>query len=238
MTATPLIVSLQSVTYSYGRDQAAISVLAGVDLEVREGEFVVVAGPSGSGKSTLLNLVGGLERPLAGRISVAETPIAEISERRLAEFRALTIGFVFQAYHLIPVLTAAENVAWPLYFRGVPRRERMARAREALAAVGLAKEMNRFPGRLSGGQRQRVAIARAFVGRPRLLIADEPTASLDRNTASEIIALLASLRREEGVAVVCATHDPLVAGAADRLLELRDGRLRQIPRRSLQLEEP
>jgi putative ABC transport system ATP-binding protein len=205
MTSTPLIVSLQSVTYSYDRDQAAISVLAGVDLEVREGEFVVVAGPSGSGKST---------------------------------FRALTIGFVFQAYHLIPVLTAAENVAWPLYFRGVPRRERMARAREALAAVGLVKEMNRFPGRLSGGQRQRVAIARAFVGRPRLLIADEPTASLDRNTASEIIALLASLRREEGVAVICATHDPLVAGAADRLLELRDGRLRQIPRRSLQLEEP
>jgi putative ABC transport system ATP-binding protein len=238
MTSTPLIVSLQSVTYSYGRDQAAISVLAGVDLEVREGEFVVVAGPSGSGKSTLLNLVGGLERPLAGRIFVAATPIAEVSERRLAEFRALTIGFVFQAYHLIPVLTAAENVAWPLYFRGVPRRERMARAREALAAVGLVKEMNRFPGRLSGGQRQRVAIARAFVGRPRLLIADEPTASLDRNTASEIIALLASLRREEGVAVICATHDPLVAGAADRLLELRDGRLRQIPRRSLQLEEP
>jgi putative ABC transport system ATP-binding protein len=232
MSERSLLVSLEAVAYRYGSGADVIPVLDGVDLSVREGEFVVVAGPSGSGKSTLLNLLGGLERPQGGRIVVAGTPVSESREEDLAEFRNRTIGFVFQAFHLLPVLTAAENVAWPLYFRGVPRRERMARAREMLAAVGLEREVDRFPGKLSGGQRQRVAIARALVGRPRLVIADEPTANLDRRTAGELMALLGRLRHEEGVGVICATHDPLVAEQADRLLELRDGLLHEVVRQA------
>lgn len=207
-------VNLTAVTRRYQAGDSFVTVLDSVDLDVPEGAFCVLSGPSGSGKSTLLNLIGGIDRPNSGTIVVNGTELAQLDEKRLAQFRSRTLGFVFQSFHLLPVLTAAENVAWPLYFQGIPARKRMKIARDMLALVGLAGEANRTPGRLSGGQRQRVAIARALVGHPKLVLADEPTANLDRHTAEEIIDLLQHLNREKDVTLIIATHDPLVIARA------------------------
>ena len=220
------LISLRAVTRRYVSETLSQTVLCQADIDIAEGNLTAICGPSGSGKSTLLNLIGALDRPDEGTVHVCGAEITAMPQRLLAGFRNGKIGFVFQSFHLLPVLTAAENVAWPLYFRGVARRERMQTAREYLSLVGLADHADKIPGRLSGGQRQRVAIARALVGTPGIVLADEPTANLDRNTAGEIMELMANLNRARNVTIVCATHDPLVIRYANQIIALRDGKPR------------
>ena len=225
----PAAISLRSVSKSYPSAEARLQVLRGVDLDVGAGEFAVVAGPSGSGKSTLLNLMGALDHPDSGSVRIDGADLAGQSDRALAGLRNEKIGFVFQSFHLVPVLTAVENVAWPLFLKGMARGPRMARSKELLERVGLAAHMHRTPGRLSGGQRQRVAIARALACDPRIVLADEPTGNLDRKTAQALMELFASLNRDEGVTFVFSTHDPMVASYAGRRLHLVEGTIRDAP---------
>lgn len=219
------LITLSAVSRRYSGDSYSLTVLDAADLKVPTGAFAVVCGPSGSGKSTLLNMIGALDRPDSGSIRVGDVDLGTLSERALADFRNRQIGFVFQSFHLLPVLTAAENVAWPLYFQGVPRRERMRRALEKLALVGLADHAHKVPGKLSGGQRQRVAIARALVCEPAIVLADEPTANLDRKTAQGVMDLMTALNRDAGVTFLCATHDSLVMDMAQQRITLTDGKL-------------
>ena len=222
---------------SYSSAGARLRVLRDVDLDVEAGELVVVAGPSGSGKSTLLNLAGGLDHPDAGIVRIDGVDLRRRDDSALARLRNEKLGFVFQSFHLIPVLSAVENVAWPLFLNGVERRARMARSRELLARVGLAEHMHRTPGRLSGGQRQRVAIARALACDPVIVLADEPTGNLDRRTAGEIMELFASLNRDGGVTFVLSTHDPKVASYAGRRLRLSEGRIADTSAQTLLQED-
>ncbi len=196
-------------------------VLSGVSLEVPAGQFLAVAGPSGSGKSTLLGLIAGLDRPTSGSITVAGVEITELGEDELARFRRDTIGYVFQAYHLIPTLTAVENVAVPLELGG--EADALARARALLDDVGLGTRAHHYPAQLSGGEQQRVAVARAVCRRPRVLLADEPTGNLDSATGKQIIELLVALNRALQSTLVLVTHDPALAAYADRIVTLRDG---------------
>jgi len=200
-----------------------VQVLDRVSLEVPAGQFVAVSGPSGSGKSTLLGLIAGLDRPTEGSISVGGVEITSLGEDELARFRLDTIGYVFQAYHLIPTLTALENVALPLELAGVPNA--LAQARRLLEEVGLGERAEHYPVQLSGGEQQRVAVARAVCRRPRLLLADEPTGNLDSATGKQIIELLVMLHRHLGSTLVLVTHDPALAAHAERIVTLRDGRL-------------
>lgn len=218
-------ISLKSVCRTYESENFSLKVLDHADLDIPKSAFAVICGPSGSGKSTLLNMIGALDRPDTGSIEISGIDIGALPQRKLAKFRNETIGFVFQSFHLLPVLTAAENVAWPLFFKGVRRRERMRIAREKLALVGLSEHANKVPGRLSGGQRQRVAIARALVCDPAVILADEPTANLDRKTAQDIIDLMQDLNTRHGVTFLCATHDPLVVDHARQVITLVDGKL-------------
>ena len=223
------IISLRSVSKSYPSGGARLRVLHEFDLEIEAGEFVVAAGPSGSGKSTLLNLIGGLDHPDSGTVRIDGVDLARRDDRTLAGLRNEKLGFVFQSFHLVPVLTAVENVAWPLFLKGVERRRRITRSRELLERVGLTGHMHRTPGRLSGGQCQRVAIARALACDPVIVLADEPTGNLDRSTALEIMELFASLNREGGVTFVLSTHDPKVASYAGRCLSLLEGEITDTP---------
>ena len=223
------IISLRSVSKSYPSGGSRLRVLHEIDLEIEAGEFVVAAGPSGSGKSTLLNLIGGLDHPDTGTVRIDGVDLARRDDRTLAGLRNEKLGFVFQAFHLIPVLTAVENVAWPLHLKGMARRRRIARSRELLERVGLAGHMHRTPGRLSGGQRQRVAIARALACDPVIVLADEPTGNLDRSTAGEIMELFASLNRDGGVTFVLSTHDTMVVSCAGRCLSLLEGGITDTP---------
>ena len=231
------IISLRSVSKSYPSAGARLRVLREIDLDIEAGEFVVAAGPSGSGKSTLLNLIGGLDHPDTGTVRIGGTDLGRHDDRALARLRNEKLGFVFQSFHLIPVLTAVENVAWPLFLEGMPRRRRVARSKELLERVGLADHMHRTPGRLSGGQRQRVAIARALACDPMIVLADEPTGNLDRRTALEIMELFASLNRDSGVTFVLSTHDPKVVSYAGRHLSLMEGELRGTPPETMLHEE-
>ena len=201
----------------------SITILDHITLDVADGEFCAVTGPSGSGKSTLLGLLAGLDAPSAGSIAVAGVDITRLHEDALAVFRRQTIGYVFQSYHLIPTLTAAENVAVPLELAG--RSRALASARALLAEVGLAERVDHYPAQLSGGEQQRVALARAVALRPALLLADEPTGNLDSTTGAHIIDVLLALRRERESTLVLVTHDPALARHADRVMTLRDGRL-------------
>jgi putative ABC transport system ATP-binding protein len=216
-------------TYRKGGED--VPVLAGLDLDVAEGEFVAFMGPSGSGKTTLLNLLGGLDRPSAGSIEVAGQEITRLSRRRLAAWRAAHVGFVFQVYNLIPVLTAFQNVELPLLLTPLSRAERRRHVATALAIVGLADRMFDFPRHLSGGQEQRVAIARAIVADPSFLLCDEPTGDLDRRNADEILDLLELLSRDQGKTILMVTHDPLSAARAHAVLHLDKGVLSE-PERS------
>lgn len=218
-------ISLRSVSRRFVGESYSLTVLDEASLDIPKGAFAAICGPSGSGKSTLLNMIGALDRPDAGQIEIAGTDLASLPQRKLAKFRNETIGFVFQSFHLLPVLTAAENVAWPLFFRRVPRRERMRIAREKLGLVGLADHADKVPGKLSGGQRQRVAIARALVCEPAVILADEPTANLDRKTAKDIIDLMLELNTRHGVTFLCATHDPLVVDHTRQVITLSEGKL-------------
>ncbi len=219
-----LIVATENLTKVYG-DGPAVRALDGVDLTVAVGEFLAIMGPSGSGKTTLLNLIGTLDRPTAGRVVVAGTEVTRLTGDALADFRRAHIGFVFQMFHLVPELTALENVMLPL----LPYRRRLGfdlkrRARELLGQVGLRAREGHLPGQLSGGEQQRVALARALVNRPALLLADEPTGNLDSQGGLGVLRLMEEMRRAYGLTVVVVTHDAVVAGQAERVLTLRDGR--------------
>jgi putative ABC transport system ATP-binding protein len=200
-----------------------VTILDGVSLDVAAGEVVAITGPSGSGKSTLLGLIAGLDTPSAGTIAVDGIEVTGLGEAALARFRRRTLGFVFQSYHLIPTLTALENVAVPLELAGAPQP--LAAARSRLAEVGLAGRANHYPLQLSGGEQQRVAIARAMALAPPLLLADEPTGNLDSATGAQIVDLLLALNRERGSTLLLVTHDPALAGRAGRAIALRDGRV-------------
>jgi len=218
-----VMISVRGLSMRFTSGGAAVDVLADISLDVLPGQFLAVAGPSGSGKSTLLGLVAGLDQPTAGRITVAGVEITRLGEDALARFRRDTIGYVFQSYHLIPTLTALENVAVPLELAGDARA--LDRAGALLAEVGLAGRAHHYPVQLSGGEQQRVAVARAVCRRPRLLLADEPTGNLDSATGKQIIELLVDLHRNLGSTLVLVTHDGALAAHADRVVTLRDGRI-------------
>lgn len=218
-------VELNGVSKSYWMGQVRVPALAEVSLKVSAARFTVLSGQSGSGKTTLLNLIGGIDRADAGKIMVANQDLGCLSDDALSDFRARHIGFIFQNFNLMPVLSAFENVEYPLQLQGVPARRRRERVLEMLAAVGLADKAANRPGQLSGGQRQRVAIARALVHEPALVLADEPTANLDSHTGASILALLRQLQRERRVAVVFSSHDPQVIAAADDRYLVSDGRV-------------
>ena len=218
------IVQLRGVTKTYTRGKQSVEVLKSLDLEVAKGDFLALMGPSGSGKTTLLNLIGGLDQPSAGEVIVAGERIEKLKASALAAWRARHVGFVFQFYNLMPMLSAQKNVELPLLYGGVAPAMRRARALGRLNQVGLAERASHHPAQLSGGQQQRVAIARALVNDPALILADEPTGALDSRTALEILALFQDLNRE-GVTVVLVTHDAEVARHARRVIRFRDGRL-------------
>ena len=217
------VLSLRGVGRSLPSGGRMLKILDGIDLDVRRGEFLAVLGPSGSGKSTLLALMAGLDRPSTGTVLVDGEPIDRLSEDRLALLRRHKIGFVFQSFQLLGNLTARENVLLPMELLGW--REASQRAGELLDAVGLAERGHHYPSQLSGGEQQRVALARAFAPRPALLLADEPTGNLDGATGRVVLDLLVAMRAEEGATLVLVTHDPAVAGLADRRIHLLDGRI-------------
>ncbi len=224
LTSDP-IVRVVGVHKFYRRGSERIDVLNGLTLEVAEGEFLGLMGPSGSGKTTLLNLIAGLDTPSQGQIWVGEKLISEMSEAQLARWRTRHIGFIFQFYHLLPVLSAYENVELPLLLLGLSARQRRRQVLNALELVGLADRMKHRPGQLSGGQQQRVGIARAIVTDPTLIVADEPTGDLDARSAEEILDLLCEIRTALGKTILLVTHDPRAAVRADRLLHLDKGLL-------------
>ncbi|MFN7780034.1 MAG: ABC transporter ATP-binding protein [Betaproteobacteria bacterium] len=219
------LVLIEHLSKSYVRGEQVVPVLTDINLTIREGDFVALMGPSGSGKSTLLNLVAGIDKPDAGRLAVAGEDITQLDEAALADWRARTVGFVFQFYNLMPVLTAFENVELPLQLTNLSRRERRERVDLLLGLVGLTDRSKHYPNELSGGQQQRVAIARALVTDPLLIIADEPTGDLDRVSAAEILKLLDRLNLELGKTIVMVTHDPRAAEAAHHLIYLDKGQL-------------
>lgn len=223
MTA-PLL-SFSDVWKTYGQGEAMVKALAGVDLEIARGDFVAIMGPSGSGKSTAMNIIGCLDTPTRGVYAFEGIDAGRLDRRRRAILRNLYIGFVFQGYNLLARTTAAENVELPLVYRGVPARERRARALAALERVGLSGRANHTPAELSGGQQQRVAIARAIVSEPTLLLADEPTGNLDTARSHEIMELLIELNRENNLTVVMVTHEADIAAYAERSLKFVDGRV-------------
>jgi putative ABC transport system ATP-binding protein len=220
------MVEVSKVRKVYQRDTQAITVLDGMDLEVPEGEFVALMGPSGSGKTTLLNLVAGIDRATSGSVKVAGTDLATLSEGALARWRSHNIGFIFQFYNLIPVLTALENVELPLLLERLSRRERRERALTALKIVGLSDRAQHYPRQLSGGQEQRVAIARAIVSDPKVLVADEPTGDLDARSAEEILTLMETLNRDFRKTILMVTHDPRAADRAHVRRHLEKGVLK------------
>jgi putative ABC transport system ATP-binding protein len=221
------IIQVQNVTKSYWRDKLEIPVLHNMNIEVNEGEFVALMGPSGSGKTTLLNLVSGIDRPSSGSIIIGGTDIAKLGESALAKWRSSNIGFVFQFYNLIPVLTAYENVELPLLLTKLSKAERKQHVEMALSIVGLGDRIHHYPKQLSGGQEQRVAIARAIVTDPVILVADEPTGDLDKHSAEEILTLMERLNKEFKKTIVMVTHDPHAAERASIVRHLEKGDLIQ-----------
>ena len=218
-----VLVRIRGLGKSYERAGETLTVLAGLDLDVARGDYVALMGPSGSGKSTLLNLIGGLDRPTTGSIEVEGLPIDRLGDADLARWRSRHVGFIFQAYNLLPVLTAERNVELPLLLTDLPAAERLRRARAALALVGLADRAGHRPAELSGGQEQRVGIARAIVTDPLLLLCDEPTGDLDRKAGDAVLDLFEALNREAGKTILMVTHDPRAAERARRTVHLDKG---------------
>jgi putative ABC transport system ATP-binding protein len=219
------LIEIHDVSKSYRRDSLEIPVLSNITLSIQEGDFIAFMGPSGSGKTTLLNLIAGIDKPTEGRIFVAGTDITELSETELAVWRSRNVGFIFQFYNLIPVLTAIENVELPLILTPLSKAERRAHAETALGVVGLADRMRHYPRQLSGGQEQRVAIARAIVTDPAILVADEPTGDLDKVSAEEVLNLIERLNRELNKTILMVTHDPRAAERARSVRQLDKGEL-------------
>ncbi len=219
------IISISHLTKTYKRDKQEITVLNDVSIDIEQGDFVALMGPSGSGKTTLLNIIAGIDRPTMGEVMIAGTNIGELSETELAKWRSRHIGFIFQFYNLIPVLTAFENVELPLMLTPLSKSERRRQVELALSVVGLADRMDHYPRQLSGGQEQRVAIARAIASDPDIFVADEPTGDLDRVSAEEILTLLERLNKEFGKTIVMVTHDPSAANRAHIVHHLEKGDL-------------
>jgi putative ABC transport system ATP-binding protein len=226
------IVSCRALTKTYVQGTLEVPAVRHIDLDIEQGDFATLAGPSGSGKTTLLNMIGGLDRPTSGEVIVDGTSLAGLDKNALADVRLHKIGFVFQTYSLIPVLSAEENVEFILRLLDVPVDERRARSREVLHQVGLAGMENRRPARLSGGQQQRVAVARALGPKPAIVLADEPTANLDSKTAEELIELMSGLNQTSGITFLIATHDSRVIAHTRRHIEMTDGRVTLDERRN------
>ena len=221
------MIQCRGIAKSYRKGSTVVTPLEKLDLDVPRGEFLALMGPSGSGKTTLLNLLSGIDSPTEGSLVIAGTELAKLSRRDLTKWRAAHVGYIFQLYHLVPVLSAFENVELPLLLAPMTKKDRHARVTAALELVGLADRMHHTPSELSGGQEQRVAIARALVADPALLVADEPTGDLDRESATRILDLLRQLAAEHGKTIVMVTHDPRAAAAAHRTLHLEKGQLLQ-----------
>ncbi len=219
------ILETRNITRIYKEAAGEIRAVDGISLTFQKGEFAAIVGPSGSGKTTLLNLMGGLDRPDTGSILVDAVDICGLNARQLVDYRLHNIGFVFQAYNLIPVLTAEENVAFIMHLQKRPKAERRQRTLEVLAAVGLAGRMKSRPAKLSGGQQQRVAVARALASKPKFVLADEPTANLDSRSAENLLEIMEKLNREESVTFIFSTHDPRVVARARRVITLVDGKV-------------
>ncbi|RMG81665.1 MAG: ABC transporter ATP-binding protein [Bacteroidetes bacterium] len=220
-----MVIHTKNVRKVYNPDAIPVHALKGVDLSVEKGEFTAIVGPSGSGKTTLLNILGGLDRPTEGYVEIGGQDISKLSDNQLIDFRRNHIGFVFQAYNLIPVLTAKENVEFIMLLQKRPAAERDARALELLKAVGLEKEVHRRPSKLSGGQQQRVAVARALASKPAFVLADEPTANLDSKSTANLLDIMAELNRKEATTFIFSTHDQRVIDRARRVITLEDGQI-------------
>ena len=224
-TSDPTLVRIRALSKQYQRGREIVQVLQQLDLDIPRGQFLAMMGPSGSGKSTLLNLIGGLDRPSSGTIEVDGQPIDALDDTELARWRAGHVGFIFQLYNLMPVLTAERNVELPLLLTKLDSAQRAARVAAALRLVGLSDRARHRPGELSGGQEQRVGIARAIVTNPTLLLCDEPTGDLDRRSGDEVLDLLAALNAQQGKTIIMVTHDPRAAARAHRTLHLEKGQL-------------
>lgn len=219
------IVTCRGVTKTYGSGELAVHALRDVDLDILPGDFATLAGPSGSGKTTLLNMIGALDPPTSGEVTIDGQALGSLSKSQLSDLRLTKVGFVFQSYNLIPVLSARENIEFVLELQGCPASERQTRAMEALTDVGLGGMETRRPGAMSGGQQQRVAVARALVARPAIVLADEPTANLDSQTALELVELMYRLNQEHGTTFLMGTHDPRVMEHSKRHIEILDGKI-------------
>ena len=218
-----IVIKTSKVHKVYNQTKIPVHALNGVDIEISKGEFTAIVGPSGSGKSTLLNIIGGLDRPTSGEISVGGQDISELSDNQLIDFRKNNIGFVFQAYNLIPVLTAKENVEFVMLLQNRSKAERNARVQELMEAVGLGDKLDNRPSELSGGQQQRVAVARALAPKPTFILADEPTANLDSKSTANLLDIMARLNKEENITFIFSTHDQRVVDRARRIITLEDG---------------
>lgn len=219
------IIESHNLSKVYNPDTIPVQAVSGVDLHVEEGEFTALVGPSGSGKTTLLNLIGGLDYPTGGNVKIGGVDITKMSENKLIDFRLQNIGFVFQAYNLIPVLTASENVEFVMLLQKTSKREREQRAIDLLTEVGLKDKLNKRPSELSGGQQQRVAVARALASKPRFILADEPTANLDSKSTENLLEIMAKLNKEDKMTFIFSTHDQRVIDKARRVVTLVDGKI-------------
>ena len=227
------IVEVEAVEKQYTVGGTTLKALDGIDLKFRRGDYTSLVGPSGSGKTTLFNMVGGLDRPTKGTVYIDEIDISRLDAYELAWLRCHKVGYIFQTFNLIPVMTALENVALPMIFAGVPRKERARRAEEILKTVGLGERLGHRPSELSAGQQQRVALARALANNPSIILADEPTGNLDLQTGLKIIHLLRELNTKQGVTIIAATHDPKIIDVSDSIVWIRDGRVEKVERNSV-----
>jgi putative ABC transport system ATP-binding protein len=230
--AKDLLIVTEGLRKDYRDGGVVVPAVRGIDLEIEAGEFTAVVGPSGSGKTTFLNLISGLDSPTGGKVWLRDRLISDMSGNDLSDIRRDRIGFVFQAYNLIPVLTVRENIEYIMLLQGVPEAERRSRVASILQEIGMEGFERRFPPKISGGQQQRVAIARAMVSRPELILADEPTANLDSETGSELLDMMRELNRRKGMTFLFSTHDPMVVERADRVITLHDGRVAKDERRA------
>lgn len=219
------VIEIKQLEKVYDESAVKVKAVDGVDLTIQEGEFTAIVGPSGSGKTTLLNIVGGLDYPTNGEVWVARTRLSDLSKKEIVDFRLRNIGFVFQSYNLIPVLTAGENVSFIMELQGLPKNQIRERTHQILSAVGLADRINSRPNQLSGGQQQRVAVARALAPKPRFIIADEPTANLDSKSTENLLEIMEELNRTEKVTFIFSTHDQRVVKKARRVIVLEDGKI-------------
>lgn len=219
------VVRLENVVKTYSMGESEVHALRGISFKIEQGEFLSIMGPSGSGKSTCMNMIGCLDRPTSGLVEINGKETAKMTEKELAVLRNQTVGFVFQQYHLIASMNVLENVMLPLKYAHVEKAQRVERAKEALAAVGLAERIKHRPHELSGGQKQRVAIARAMVTRPKILLADEPTGALDSSTGKQVMELFSKINKEQGTTVIIVTHDPRIGESTKRCIKILDGQL-------------